>query len=313
MVPTIDHFIGQNDVVKRVKVALEAAWNDGGARLPHMLMVGPPGTGKTTIAQVIAKELAVKCHELIGQAVTGPENLNGLLLEAEDKDLVFIDEIHELHTHGQTLLYRAMEDGTVFINGVTDKVLSLPLNDITVIGATTDEYMLLEPLRQRFQLVLPFQFYDSESLARITLQRARMIGVELAAEVAQEIAIRARGTPRLAIRLLEACRRFARSRGEHNITAEHFTETVELEGLDHLGLGQDEQKYLRLLAERPSDALRLFSIEAALGINRWTLQRVVEPFLVRLRLVERDEDGRRITAKGLEHLGLLESEVDVPF
>ena len=299
--PTIYHFIGQRKAVARLRVALEAAWNDG-TRLPHTLMVGPPGVGKTTIAQLAAKELGVTLHERIGQVLFSPAALNGLLMEAGDKDVVFIDEIHGLHSAGQTLLYRAMEDQQVFIDGLSDKTLALPVANFALIGATTDEYSLLDPLRQRFQVVLPFQFYDERALTQIVQQRARMVGYAVEPEIAPEIASRSRGTPRLAIRLLDACYRYTRSKGDGRIGTQHLQATVKLEGLDSLGLGVDEQRYLRLLAESPGQPVRLYTIEAALGVPSRTLQSVIEPFMVRSGLIERTERGRQITAKGLDHL-----------
>lgn len=312
MIPTIDHLIGQQDVVRQLRVALEAAFQDS-TRLPHALLTGPAGCGKTTVAQILGREMGVKVHEIIAQAVTGPQVLNGLFLEANDKEIVFVDEIHELHPKIQHSLLRLLEDGVLFVTNKDDKVLPLPISDVTVVGATTDEYMLIEPFRQRFPLVIPFTLYDNDSLTRIVLQRARMIGVELTYELAHEIAVRGRNTPRLAIRLLEACRRVARSKGENEIEARTFYEAVSLEGLDHLGLGDIERRYLRLLAERPDEAFRLSRMEAMLGTNRYTLQRITEPYLVRMGLLVIDSDGRRITAKALEHLGLLQPQGDVPF
>lgn len=313
---TIDHFIGQQDVVRRIRVALEAAWNDG-TRLPHMLMVGPPGVGKTTVAQIIAKEMGVTLHEMIGQAVACSDALNGLLMDAKDKDVVFLDEAHELHPRGQTALYRAMEDRVLFLSSFSEKTLPVPVDDFTLIAATTDAYSLLEPLRQRFQLILPFQFYDVESLTKITAQRAKQMGLTLNPDVAQGIAKRSKGTPRIAVRLLQSCHRYARSKGDHEITVQHFHETVALEGLDELGLDRDEQRYLRLLAENPGEPVRLYTIEAALGIHHWTLQQVIEPYLVRARLIERDESGRRLTPQGMEHLKppkpVVTTESDIPF
>ena len=175
-VPTIDHWVGQRDVIARFRVALEAAWNDG-CRLPHMLLVGGPGLGKTELAHVAAREVGVQIHERLGQTLVSAGTLNALLLGAEEKEIVFIDEIHELHPKLQTTLYRAMEDRQVFVRGRNETTHNMPLNDITILGATTDEFALLPPLRDRFKLVLPFTFYDLESLAKITLQRAALMGI----------------------------------------------------------------------------------------------------------------------------------------
>ena len=303
VVPTINHWVGQQDVVARFRVALEASWNDA-ARLPHMLFVGGPGLGKTEMAQLAAREMGVTIHERLAQTLLTPGMLCSLLLSADDKSIVFIDEIHELQPQLQTTLYRAMEDQQVFVRGRGEATLNMPLKDVTVLGATTNEYALLPPLRDRFKLVLPFTFYDLESLTQITVQRATMMGISLSREIAESIAQRSKGTPRLVIRLLESCHRYARSKGDDQVTATHFDDAVHLEGLDSLGLGRDEQRYLRYLAER-DEPTRLSTLESALGVHRRTIQSVVEPFLLRSGLIEKSDKGRTITEEGLRHLGML--------
>ena len=303
MIPTINHWVGQQDVVARFKVALEASWNDA-TRLPHMLFVGPPGVGKTELAHLAGREMGIQVHERIAQTLTSSGALNSFLLGAEDKKIVFIDEIHELHPQMQTVLYRAMENSQIFVRGRGDRTMKMPLKSVTVVAATTDEFALLPPLRDRFKLVLPFQFYDLESLTRITVQRAALMQVSIDNVIAEEIAKRAKGTPRLVVRLLEACHRYARSKGDDQVTSDHFDATVELEGLDSLGLGRDEQRYLRYLAGR-QEPTRLSTLESALGVHKRTLQSVIEPFLVRCGLIEKSDKGRLITAEGLRHLDML--------
>ena len=155
MIPTISHWIGQDHAIRRFKVALEASWNDG-TKLPHMLFCGCPGTGKTLLANLAAKEMGVQCHERIAQVMNVPGVLNGLLLQAKDKEIVFLDEIHELIPPAQTLLYRAMEGGQISVQTSISDTLNMPLKDFTIIGATTDEYRLLSPLgkdsKSRFRL-----------------------------------------------------------------------------------------------------------------------------------------------------------------
>ena len=301
LIPTINHWIGQDDAIRRFKVALEASWNDG-TKLPHMLFVGCPGTGKTLLANLAAKEMGVQLHERIAQVVNSMTALNGLLLGAKAKDIVFLDELHELHPSVQTLLYRAMEGQQISLRTRDERTLTMALNDFTVIGATTDEYRLLSPLRQRFKLSIPFTIYDEESLARITLQRAQLMKLNIEPEIATQIAKRSRGTPRLAIRLLESCQRYARSQGDENVTMRHFEETVALDGIDELGLGPDEQRFIKFLTVQPGKPVRLFTLEAAIGVHRRTIQEVIEPFLIRSGLIERTPQGRVITEKGMRHV-----------
>lgn len=304
MVPTINHWVGQEQAIRRFRVALEAAWTDG-TRLPHMLFVGGPGLGKTELAHVAAREMGVALHERLAQAVSSMSILNGLLVQTNDKEIVFLDEIHELPPHIQTILYRTMEGGQVSLQDRNNRTVSMPLRDFTVIAATTDEFRLLSPLRDRFKLILPFIEYDHGSLAAITMQHARRLHIELDEQIATEISRRSKGTPRLAVRLLESCHRFARSKGDERITVEHFEQTVSLDGLDELGLGPDEQRYLRFLSERNGEPVRLFTIESSLGIHRRTIQSVIEPFMVKSGLIERHSQGRMITEAGLRHLGLV--------
>ena len=301
LIPTINHWIGQDDAIRRFKIALEASWNDG-AKLPHMLFVGPPGLGKTMLANLAAKEMGVQIHERIAQVVNSMTALNGLLLGAKNKDIVFLDEIHELVPSVQTLLYRAMEGQQISLRTRDERTLNLPLKDFTIIGATTDEFRLLSPLRQRFKLSIPFTVYDEESLARITLQRSQLMNLNIEPEIATQIARRSRGTPRLAIRLLESCQRYARSKGDEKVTMRHFEETVVSDGIDELGLGTDEQHLIKFLANQPGKPVRLFTLEAAIGVHRRTISEVFEPFLIRQGLLERVPQGRVITEKGMRHV-----------
>jgi len=270
-----------------------------------MLFVGGPGLGKTELAHLAAREMGVRLRERLAQVVGDMGALNGFLLSASEKDIVFLDEIHELPANAQTILYRAMEGQKIFLQKRDKRTIKMPLSDFTVIGATTDEFRLLTPLRDRFKVILPFVEYSSESLTTITVQRARTMDIALDEHIGNEIARRSKGTPRLAIRLLESCHRYARSKGDDRITLEHFKATVILDGIDSLGLGPDEQRYLRFLAGRNGDPVRLFTIESALGIHRRTIQAVIEPFIVKMGFVERHSQGRVITEAGLRHLGLL--------
>ncbi len=295
---SLAHVVGQRKVVDQLQVALDAAFEDG-KRLDDCLLVGPAGLGKTQIAAVLAQELAVQCHEALGQSIASTADLNVLLLGAKDKDIVFIDECHQLGKIFQTSLYLAVDKRKVCILGGRS-VESIPLANFTLVLGTTDEFSLLAPLRDRMKLVLRFQFYSVEELTQIVRHRARAIAWEVEDLVPPFIAQRSRGTPRLALRLLQACRRVCRAQGEQGVTLDHLRKACALEGLDDQGLGPTDQAYLKALAE---GATRLNVVASLLGLPSRTVAEVTEPFLLRAGLIVKDDQGRRqLTALGHEHL-----------
>jgi Holliday junction DNA helicase RuvB len=300
-VSVIDHFIGQKNVVDQVKVSLEASWNDG-IRLPHMLMIGPPGVGKSELAHILGKEMGSEAFEQLAQNISSIEQMRGLLMEPKDKDILFIDEIHELNPSVQTTLYRAMENGEVFLDGGKSKNRVMKIAYFTIIGATTDEYRLLKPLRDRFKLVLPFKYYPSEELAILLKQRSKQLGWVVDDEsIFEQIAARSKGTPRIGLKLLEAAKWYARSQAAKTITIEHFTNACDLEGLDGLGLGPVERDYLKILAES-KEPIRLNVLASKMGLPKKTLSDTVEGFLMRIGLILKTDKGLMITPEGIEHL-----------
>jgi Holliday junction DNA helicase RuvB len=295
---SLSHIIGQRSVVEQVKVAVEAAFADG-KKFDHALLVGGPGLGKTQLASVIASEMAVEFNEALGQSIKNASDLNALLLAAKDKSVLHLDEVHELRKEFQTALYRAMEGRKLFIQG-RSSVQSIPLADFTLLLSTTDEYRLLQPLRDRCRLVLRFQFYTDEELTILLRQRSRALNWVVDEAVFAQVALRSRGTARLALRLLQSARRVCRAEGERAITLAHLERTCGLEQIDALGLGPVEQEYLRILAEGDS---RLNVIASRLGLPPRTVSQVTEPFLIRSGLILKDDNGRRqLTALGREHL-----------
>jgi Holliday junction DNA helicase RuvB len=275
VVPTsLSHIVGQASVVAQVGVALEAAFADG-RKMDDCLLVGGPGLGKTQVAKVIAAELASDFHEVLGQSITCPADLNALLLQATDKSVVHIDEAHELKKEFQVGLYRAVEGRKFFLQGGRSgrTPQSLPVADFTLLLSTTDEYGLLQPLRDRMKLVLRFQFYSEEELVILLRQRGRALNWVVAEGVFAHVARRSRGTPRLALRLLQAARRVCRAQGEKMITLGLLERACALEGID------------------------------ALGLPPRTVSQITEPFLIRAGLVVKDDNGRRqLTALGREHV-----------
>ena len=295
------NLIGQKSVVDQVRVALDAAHEDE-KKFDHALLVGPPGSGKTQTAHVIATEMKSEFHAVLGQAITSPADLNAVLLAATDKAIIFIDEAHELDRSFQTALYLALDQRKVFLQGNRSgrAPQSIPLNDFTLLLATTDEFQLLTPLRDRMRLHLRFDFYGVEDLVELVRRRCDGLKWNLDEKVLAPIAQRSKGIPRLALRLLQSCRRVSRSEGARKITMAHLKKACALEEIDELGLGPVEQQYLRILLE---GANRLNVIASRLGLPTRTVAEVSEPFLIRVGLVMKDEQGRRnLTAEGREHV-----------
>ena len=262
------------------------------------LMVGGPGLGKSALARVISNEMATEFHEVFGQSITSPADLNAFLLTAKEKSIAHIDEAHELKKEFQTALYLALDQRRLFMGG-GKSIQSLPIADFTLLLSTTDEYCLLQPLRDRMRLVLRFDFYSIDELTTVLRHRAKCLRWELEEEVLPLIAKRSRGTPRLALRLLQSCHRVCRSQGETGITQDHLNRACALEQVDELGLGPIEQRYMAILKEGPA---RLNVISSVIGLPSRTVSQVTEPFLIRSGLVVKDDQGRRqLTATGYEH------------
>jgi Holliday junction DNA helicase RuvB len=305
---SLSHLIGQCSVVEQVKVALDAAQIDGQS-YPSTLCVGAAGCGKSQVAKVIAAEMCSDFHEVLGQAIQSPADFNALLLGAKDKDIVFIDEVHELEKEYQTALFMALDQRRVFLQGGRSgrTPQSIPLADFSLLLATTDEFRVLSPLVQRMRLVLRFQFYTAGELVELLRQRTRALRWAVDDKVLAPIARRSRGTPRLALRLLQSCRRVCRSEGEENITLGHLERACALEQIDPLGLGPTEKQYLLILAEGAS---RLNVIASRLGLPSRTVAEVTEPFLIRSGLLAKDDQGRRqLTADGRLHLSHYDNDL----
>ena len=296
---SIRHLIGQRGVLDQVAVALDAAQMDG-KKFEHALLVGGPGLGKSVLANVIAQEMATNLHEVLGQAIKSPADLHALLLSAKDRDVVHVDECHEMGKPFQTALYLALDKRKIVLTGGKGgSPQSLPLADFTVLLSTTDEYHLLEPLRHRMRLMLRFDYYSAVDLVTVVHQRSKALGWEVHEELLPLIAQRSRGTPRLALRLLQACHRVCRANGDDIITLAHLNRACDLEQIDGLGLGPTEQKYVRIIE---SGVSRLNVIASLLGLPVRTVSEVTEPFLLRAGLLIKDDQGRRqLTAKGRRH------------
>ena len=282
-------------------MALDAARHDG-SKFPSALLTGAAGLGKSQLALCISSEMGTDFIEVLGQAIREPADLNAVLLSATERAVVHIDECHELDKEFQVALYLAIDKRKVILTTRTSRgPQAIPLADFSLLLSTTDEYALLQPLRDRMKLALRFSYYSEAELVEVLRRRGRALGWRVDDEVPPRIARRSRGTPRLALRLLQACRRVCRADGDSTITAGHLGRACELGGgIDRLGLGPVDQQYLAVLADGTN---RLNVIASRLGLPSRTVAEVVEPYLIRISLLVKDDQGRReLTAEGREHL-----------
>ena len=301
--PTLNHVIGQKRAVQQLKIALDAYYNDRAVAsaetaiaLPHVLLLGPAGVGKSMMAALIARELCSNCHEELAQNLITTGHLHGLLMMAEPGDVIFVDEIHELEN--QVCLYRALEERRLFLHGNSQ---SITLPPFTFVAATTDEWLLSKPMRDRFKIVLRLEHYSADELTELIRQRCKLLKWGISDDAITGIASRGRGTPRLAIRILDAARRVCRSENADTITAAHLKRSCEVEGIDDLGLDSLERRYLELL-RTTQGPVRLNVLATQLGLPRRTIESVVEVELLRLNLISKGDGGRMLTSTGIEHL-----------
>jgi Holliday junction DNA helicase RuvB len=296
---SLPELVGQKSILAQVQVALDAARQDG-TKFPSALLTGGPGLGKSQLARCIAYEMGTDFIEVLGQSIRDPADLNAVLLSASERAVVHFDEAHELDKEFQVALYLAIDQRKVMLNTRSSRgPQAIPLADFSLLLSTTDEYCLLQPMRDRL-LVLRFQFFSEGELVEVLRHRSLALGWQVDDAVFPQIARRSRGTPRLALRLLQACRRVCRAGDESIISLDHLGRACLLEQIDHLGLGPVDQQYLAVLAEGTS---RLNVIGSRLGLHSRTVAEVVEPYLIRVGLVVKDDQGRRqLTAEGREHL-----------
>ncbi len=303
----LDEYLGQTRVKENLGVLIDAA-RQRNEPLDHILLSGPPGLGKTTLAQVIANELGVKLKTTSGPAIERAGDLAAILTNLEERDVLFIDEIHRLNRAVEEVLYPAMEDFTLDIiigKGPAARSLRLELPRFTLVGATTRTGLLTGPLRDRFGMAFRLDYYNAEELRSIVERSARILDVEIDAEGAAEIARRGRGTPRLANRLLKRVRDFAQVRHDGTINEDVAAEALAFFAVDHLGLDSMDNKILSMLAETFSGRpVGLNTLASAVGEESDTLEDVYEPYLLQLGLIQRTPKGRQATTRAYEHLGM---------
>ena len=299
-------YVGQTDLVERVRIAVQAA-RSRNEPVDHVLLHGPPGLGKTTLAHVIAAEMGTRAVVTSGPALTKAGDLVGTLTRLAAGDVLFIDEIHRLPAAVEEYIYPAMEEWRVDFTvdqGMHARMVTLPIKPFTLIGATTRAGLLTQALRSRFGLSHHLDFYGEPELERILLRAAELLGVQVDAASVATLAARSRGTPRVALRLLRRVRDWAQVKGRGRVDAAAVAAGLELEGVDASGLDELDRKYLRTLARTyRGGPVGLETLAATLGEDADTLEDLVEPFLLRSALLARTRQGRRLTAEGAARIG----------
>jgi Holliday junction DNA helicase RuvB len=312
---TLDEYIGQRDVKASLSVLLQAATGRGEAA-DHVLLYGPPGLGKTTLATIIARELGVNVRYTSGPAVERAGDLAAILTALDERDVLFIDEIHRLNRAVEEILYPAMEDFALDVmigKGPSARSLRLNLKPFTIVGATTRAGRISGPLRDRFGMTYRLDFYAEDELTAIVRRSAGILGVQVGPEAARMIAMRGRGTPRIVNRLLRRVRDHAEVHGDGTIGAQAVTEAMGVLEIDDLGLDATDRKLLAAIIQKfQSGPVGVQALAAVLAEEPETIEDVYEPFLLRLGFLDRTPQGRIATEAARAHLASLGFEIPAP-
>jgi Holliday junction DNA helicase RuvB len=304
---SLDDFVGQRQVCTNLRIFVEAARARSEA-LDHVLLVGPPGLGKTTLAQIVARELGVSFRATAGPVIARSGDLAALLTNLQPHDVLFIDEIHRLSPAVEEILYPAMEDfhlDLIIGEGPAARSVRIDLPPFTLVGATTRSGLLTTPLRERFGIPMRLNFYDTEDLVLIVSRGARILNVPLTEDGALEIARRSRGTPRIAGRLLRRVRDFAAVAGHAEISRDIASDALSRLEVDQRGLDAMDRRYLSCIAESfGGGPVGIETMAAALSEPRDALEEIIEPFLIQEGFLQRTPRGRQLTAAAFAHLGL---------
>jgi Holliday junction DNA helicase RuvB len=306
----LDDFVGQERLKEQLEIALQAAKARGEA-LDHVLLAGPPGLGKTTLAQIVREELGVGLRTVAGPALE-KKDIAAIVTALEPRDVLFVDEIHRLNRAAEEILYPALEDfrlDIVFGQGAAARTLTLDLPPFTLVGATTRTGLLTTPLRDRFGMTFRLGYYDALQLGTIVRRSATILGVEISDDAADEIAARSRGTPRIANRILRRVRDVAEVRHSGSITPGVAREALELLEVDGQGLERIDRELLDAIASKfEGGPVGLSTLAVALGEEPDTIEDVYEPYLLQLGYLQRTPRGRVITELGRRHLGTAPDE-----
>ena len=304
---SLDDYIGQEKVKQNLRIFIEAA-KSRGESLDHVLLYGPPGLGKTTLAGIVANEMDVHLKVTSGPAIEKPGEIAALLNNLQEGDVLFIDEIHRLNRQVEEVLYPAMEDFAIDIlvgKGQAARSIRLELHKFTLVGATTRAGMLTAPLRDRFGVVNRLNFYETEELMTIVINSAAVLGIAIEEEGAREIARRSRGTPRLANRLLKRVRDFAEVKYDGIITKDVAMVALNHLEVDTLGLDQIDRTLLKTMIDVfRGNPVGLDTLAAAIGEDSGTIEDVYEPYLIQNGLIQRTPRGRIVTGAAYQHFGL---------
>ncbi len=302
-----EEYIGQEKLKEKMNIFIKAAKKRSEA-VDHILLYGPPGLGKTTLASVIANEMGTNLKITSGPVLEKAGDLAAILTSLEENDILFIDEIHRLNTSVEEILYPAMEDGELDIiigKGPSARSIRIELPNFTLIGATTRAGLLSSPLRDRFGVSHRMEYYDTENLAKIILRGGRILDVNVEVKGAMEIALRSRGTPRIANRFLKRVRDYCEIRGNGVITRELAVEALSLLGVDNLGLDELDREIISGIIDNYNGGpVGIETLSLLLGEDKRTLEEVYEPYLVKIGFVKRTHRGRMVTEKAYKHLGV---------
>lgn len=304
---TLDEFVGQDKVCQNLKVFIESAKSRGEV-LDHVLLYGPPGLGKTTLSNIISKELGVGFKATSAPMITRSGDLAAILTNLEARDVLFIDEIHRLNPAIEEVLYSAMEDFQLDIiigEGPSARSVKIDLQPFTLVGATTRSGLVSTPLRERFGIPLRMDFYNHEDLQKIVLRGARLLNMPISNDGAMEIAKRSRGTPRIAGRLLKRVRDFSAVAGNAEIDSNIADKALKLLDVDDYGLDEFDRRYLNCIAKNYGGGpVGADTLAAALSEERDTIEEVIEPYLLKLGFLQRTPRGRVLSEQGCKYLGI---------